>query len=305
MADFSESFHKTTKLLLQILPFIGEETNFCLKGGTAINFFIHDMPRLSVDIDLAYLPISSRELTIQDINQTLSKISKNIQKKMPELKVLTTKNNSDNDISKISVQNRDIIVKIETNSTFRGCLYPTELRELCQTAQNTFEIFLETNVVGLPDLYAGKLCATLDRQHPRDLFDVKILLETIGITDDIRRAFVVYLCGDRRPMHELLSPNIKKQEKVFQEEFIGMLRQEISYAELAGLALEISNILRETLTTNEKQFMLSLAAGEPEWEHIDIPHISTLPALQWKLLNIQKMDSKKRDASVKALEDIL
>lgn len=47
-------------LLLQILPIVGEESCFALKGGTAINLFIRDMPRLSVDIDLTYLPIESR-----------------------------------------------------------------------------------------------------------------------------------------------------------------------------------------------------------------------------------------------------
>ena len=61
-------------------------------------------------------------------------------------------------------------------------------------------------VVPEAELYAGKLCAALDRQHPRDLFDVHILLKGAGVASPIRRAFTVYLAAHNRPMHELLQP---------------------------------------------------------------------------------------------------
>ncbi|MFB3079791.1 MAG: nucleotidyl transferase AbiEii/AbiGii toxin family protein, partial [Lysobacterales bacterium] len=70
-----------------------------------------------------------------------------------------------------------------------------------------FEISATANTLGVADLYGGKLCAALDRQHPRDIFDVKILMENEGITDEIRTAFVVYLASHDRPMSELLDPN--------------------------------------------------------------------------------------------------
>jgi predicted nucleotidyltransferase component of viral defense system len=54
---FSEIYRKQVKLLIRILPFIAEEDCFALKGGTAINLFVRNMPRLSVDIDLTYLPV--------------------------------------------------------------------------------------------------------------------------------------------------------------------------------------------------------------------------------------------------------
>jgi len=56
-------------LLLQTIPFIAEENIFALHGGTAINLFVRDMPRLSVDIDLTYLPIDNRKKALSNISE--------------------------------------------------------------------------------------------------------------------------------------------------------------------------------------------------------------------------------------------
>lgn len=53
-------FFKQADLVVQILPFVNAETCFALKGGTAINFFVRNFPRLSVDIDLVYVPVEDR-----------------------------------------------------------------------------------------------------------------------------------------------------------------------------------------------------------------------------------------------------
>lgn len=52
----SEPYRAQMDLLLQVLPLVAKEESFALKGGTAINLFVRDMPRLSVDIDLTWLP---------------------------------------------------------------------------------------------------------------------------------------------------------------------------------------------------------------------------------------------------------
>ena len=54
---FREVYRRQVQLLIRVLPSIAEEACFALKGGTAINLFVRDMPRLSVDIDLTYLPV--------------------------------------------------------------------------------------------------------------------------------------------------------------------------------------------------------------------------------------------------------
>jgi len=86
---------------------------------------------------------------------------------------------------------------------------PPVQNELCEAAQEAYELFVEIPRLDSADLYAGKLCAALDRQHPRDLFDVMHLQAAGAIPDSIRRAFVAYLAGHRRRIAELLQPNRK------------------------------------------------------------------------------------------------
>lgn len=48
---------------------------FALKGGTAINLFVRNLPRLSVDIDLAYLPMNNRQQALDEIDTALKTIA--------------------------------------------------------------------------------------------------------------------------------------------------------------------------------------------------------------------------------------
>ena len=76
-------FFKQAELLLRILPLIYKEQEFALKGGTAINFFVQDLPRLSVDIDLTYLPVNDRDFALNEIRSILLLISEGIKKRIP------------------------------------------------------------------------------------------------------------------------------------------------------------------------------------------------------------------------------
>jgi hypothetical protein len=81
-------FFKAAKLMLEMISFVAEERCFALKGGTAINFFLCDMPRLSVDIDLTYLPIEDRNTLLNNISAALSRITANIKRVIPGLKYI-------------------------------------------------------------------------------------------------------------------------------------------------------------------------------------------------------------------------
>ena len=111
---------------------------------------------------------------------------------------------------------------MEPNLVLRGSVYSPIQAKLCKKAENEFELSVSTKVLSTADIYGGKICAALDRQHPRDFFDLKLLLENEGLTDEIRRAFVVYLASHDRPMHELLKPKWKDIKAVFEKEFKGM-----------------------------------------------------------------------------------
>jgi hypothetical protein len=69
------------------MPFVNTEACFALKGGTAINFFVRDFSRLSVDIDLVYLPLEDRPTTLQGIDAALQRIATKIRRALPGAQV--------------------------------------------------------------------------------------------------------------------------------------------------------------------------------------------------------------------------
>ena len=75
---FNETYQRQVSLLIKMLPCVATEDCFALKGGTAINLFIRDMPRLSVDIDLTYLPVSSREESLAAIDAAMKRIAQRV-----------------------------------------------------------------------------------------------------------------------------------------------------------------------------------------------------------------------------------
>jgi predicted nucleotidyltransferase component of viral defense system len=295
-------FFRQAEQMLRLLPIVQREECFALKGGTAINFFIRDMPRLSVDIDLTYLPIDGRDVALANISAALARISKEIQRAFKGTKVIETRNRTGTNIAKLIVSPGAYQVKIEPNEVLRGVLYGSEDRETSASVQKTFEMASTARCVSIEDLYGGKLCAMLDRQHPRDLFDVKELLANEGITKSIRRAFVVYLAGHNRPMDELLAPTWLDREKLYEREFIGMTAKPVAYNELVGAREACLAILRKTLDDRDKRFLLSMMQQEPDWKVIGIANLEKLPSLQWKLQNIAKMADRKREAAMTALK---
>jgi len=64
-------YYQQVVLLLDVLPIVGQETCFALKGGTAINLFVRNLPRLSVDIDLTYLPVQDRTTSLREVGSAL------------------------------------------------------------------------------------------------------------------------------------------------------------------------------------------------------------------------------------------
>ncbi len=87
MIDSRSIYNKQVQLLLEVLPYVSKETCFALKGGTAINMFVRDMPRLSVDIDLMYLPIEERTTSLTHISEALERIATTIEAGLKGAKV--------------------------------------------------------------------------------------------------------------------------------------------------------------------------------------------------------------------------
>ena len=300
---FSPIYYRQVKLLLSVLPLLQKHDCFALKGGTAMNLFVQDFPRLSVDIDLAYLPLVARDEALTQIAKALEKLAEEIKAGLGD--ALVTKQPVAGVTGRLVVHAPDAQIKIEPNFVFRGAVYPVETQMLCSAAQEEFEQFSENRILSVADLYGGKICAALDRQHPRDLFDVFLMLERFGLTDEIRTAFVVYLAGHPRPMAELLDPNEQPLDELYNSQFAGMTREPVSLETLMDVRRRLIRDLNEKLSENERYFLLSMKSGEPEWNRLPIEHLEQLPALQWKLRNIGKMEPVKHQMAVDELRRVL
>ncbi|MCF6292260.1 MAG: nucleotidyl transferase AbiEii/AbiGii toxin family protein [Robiginitomaculum sp.] len=295
-----QTYRGQVELLLQVLPEVAKETCFALHGGTAINLFIRDLPRLSVDIDLTYVPIEDRATSLQDIGAALERIKANIETVLPSVRVIHQR-----DICKLQVSLQGVQIKVEVNQIGRGTLDSPKKWTLCETVQNSFDAFCVIQLVPFGQLYGGKIFAALDRQHPRDLFYVKYLLENEGFSEGVKTGFLLCLLSGDRPFHEIISPNFQDQRMAMANQFEGMSAEEFTYGDFENTREKLVQEIHHSLSKNDKQFLLSVANAEPEWGLYDF---EKFPAVQWKLLNLQKLKNnnpeKHRD-QYNALKSVL
>jgi len=299
----NEKYLKQAELLLRVLPYIAREEVFALKDGTAINFFWRDLPRFSIDIDLAYCKIEYRELSLTNISTRLVSIQVRIQRIFPNIKI-TQKKDRDNIVGLI-INYENSTIKIEVNTVIRGTVFPVVNKKLCKKAEEKFELTTSVNSLSIEDLYGGKICAALDRQHPRDLFDIKLLMENEGLSESIIKAFVFYLVSHSRPIVEILNPGLENIEQVFQNEFSGMTAEDVKIEDLISVRSKLISELKSLLTDDQKNFILSFKNLKPEWELSGIEEIENYPSVQWKLMNLNKMDNKKHKDAYNKLRGYL
>ena len=281
----NDLYKRQLSLLLEILPAIAEEKNFALHGGSAINLFHLNMPRLSVDIDLTYVPFSyDRNADLKNIRLALEKIKLGLKKQIPVIRFSDQQRS--NEELKLICSTPGATVKVEVNQINRGIIANTCIKILCNKAQELFDRFCEVVTVSPGQLWGGKIVAALDRQHPRDLFDVKNLLNKVGYTDDIKTGFLYFILCSNRPVHELLNPKRIDQHVVFNSQFSGMTDDAFSYDDFEDIREKLIAKVNCSLTTSDKTFLTAFAKGEPFW---DIYKYSQFPAIRWKLLNIKRL----------------
>jgi predicted nucleotidyltransferase component of viral defense system len=282
-----ERYKSQVRLLIQALPEIAKEKAFALKGGTAINLFYRDFPRLSVDIDLTYLPLKPRNEALEEINMTLDRLGDAIPKALSGVTSQRIAGGSGNE-TRLLIRKDRVEVKIETTPVGRGTVHQPELRKVTEAVEDEYG-FAEIPVVAFPDLFGGKLVAALDRQHPRDLYDIRLLYDNEGITDELVRTFLIYVAMSSRPMHEILKPSLKPLEADYTREFQGMTEVDIPLKELEETRLRLIDNLKARLREPEQRFLLTLHDGEPDFNAIGLPQAEDLPAVKWKVLNLRKL----------------
>ena len=300
-----ERYVDQVRLLVDILPAVAAEEDFALKGGTAINLFYRDLPRLSVDIDLTFLPIRARSQSLMDIDAAMDRIAEagSMVRGVTSSRIA----GGGGGATRVLFQRGAATVKVETSPVTRGAVFEPEIKRVTPAVEDEFG-FAETRLVAFEDLYAGKLHAALDRQHPRDLFDVKLLYENEGITEDLFRAFLVYVASSSRPPHELLNPNLIPLTNVFEAEFSGMTVDTVAVTDLEQVRNRLIEDVQSRLTDSAAQCLRTLVSGEPDFHAIGLPSAANLPAVQWKLQNIQKLrdtNPEKHAVQCESLESLL
>lgn len=284
----SPAYRAQVELLLRVLPHVAKEQLFALKGGTAINLFESDLPRLSVDIDLTYLPSEDRKTAMKGITDGLGRIREDVSKAIRGIQV-TLLPQRDGQEAKLSCRQNGVQIKVEVNTTMRGYLEEPRMMQVTDRVQEEFGLFAAINVVAKGDLYGGKICAALDRQHPRDLFDIHRLFGREGITEQIKRGFIAALVGGNRPISELLKPNFQDQREAFATQFAGMASDPFSYQEFEATRARLVEQIHDLLSNDDRLFLVSFKNGEPDWSLYPLAGLADMSAVKWKLLNIRKL----------------
>ena len=293
-------------LLLQILPSIALKKCFAMHGGSAINLFVREIPRLSVDIDLTYLPIEDRVSTFKNIEAALLEVKEHLIKVIPKIQINGPFQHPNQ--AKLFCNLQDVQVKVEVNTIMRGVIDKPVTRQLSIRAQEEFDQFCEMPIVSIGQLYGGKICAALDRQHPRDLFDVKYMFANESLTAHIKRGFLFCLLSNKRPIHEILNPTRIDQRTVFSNQFLGMTNEPFTYDEYDETRTKLIQVINKNLGEKDKIFLISFKEGLPDWNIDAFVDFRKFPAIQWKLQNIQKLkqqNPQKHKIQLDALKRIL
>jgi predicted nucleotidyltransferase component of viral defense system len=299
---FDKVFKEQADLMITVMGYMRWDQCFALKGGTALNLFYADMPRLSVDIDLVYLPLNSREEAVTEMKSVLKSYKEKFSK--AGLQVQMAKGGEDNPVGKLIVSRGRASIKIEPNTIMRGTFYPVETKTLSSEAVGYFRQEVDVSCMSFKELMAGKLTAMLDRQHPRDIFDMMHFLKSGHDLKNFTDIFVAYLIQANRPFSELLRPNLKNIEQPFKSNFEGMTRDRVSIEELIAGRDKIIKQLPGLLKESYRRLLISIMEGRPEWQRLPFKNIGDYPGVQWKLLNIRKMSADRVKEEIRLIEDV-
>lgn len=302
MSNWDKRYADRLRLLVETLPTIAQETRFALKGGTAINLFEDDLPRLSVDIDLTWLPVGDFDADLHHIGVALGTLADKLAS--PPLRLEVRRSGSEGTTRLLASRGRARI-QIETTPVMRGTVHQVRRMQVQPGVERHFG-FVEMQVLDFNDLYAGKLAATLSRQHPRDLFDMGRLLDRSGMDERLWRTFLVYLTCSPKPAAEMLAPSEPTEfAKVFESQFKGMTAEPITVAALLDSRQRLLARVTELMDEPSLAFLLSVEREAPDFHLIDLPQAADLPGVRRKVQNLARRTSAKREADYRQLMETI
>lgn len=300
MNNNTQVYAQKVELLLRLIPIVMEEGVFAVHGGTAINLFLKNLPRYSVDIDLTYIPLSDRNASLDDINLHLQSICNKAKKAFKGMHIVPNYSTC-----KLLCEYRGKQVKVEVNQTKRGLVGGDAVTiPLSDKAQEEFGLYCEANIVPLTQLYGGKIAAALSRQHPRDLFDVRHMDIPLA---DCREGLIFCLLGSDRPIHESFAPRLIDQREAMVNQFKGMTDIPFTYDKFEATRSKLIADVNQLMNEADKRFLISFELGNPQWEGYEFEYFKDYPSVKWKLLNLEKLakqNPKKLEEEAKKLEEI-
>lgn len=301
MSSWADPFRGRLQLLTDLLPVVARAPRFALKGGTAINLFEHDLPRLSVDVDLTWLPVGEFADDRRAITEALDGLAIALRAPPLRLHVATSAAAGAEGVTRLIASRPGARVQIETTPVMRGTVHPVRTMTVQPRVQAEFG-FAEMQVLDFKDLYGGKLAAALSRQHPRDLFDVGLLLDSGRLDDDLWRTFLVYLTASPKPAWELLEPGDPRDlVTAFRTQFDGMTATPTSVERLLDHRRRLLSHFPKLMDGNAQSFLLSVEREAADFSLIGLPDAARLPGIRRKLKNLAQRNSAKREADHRSL----
>ncbi|MFJ1260740.1 nucleotidyl transferase AbiEii/AbiGii toxin family protein [Cupriavidus sp. CuC1] len=305
MSIWDKRYTDRVQLLVDILPVLAQEPRFALKGDTAINLFEHDLPRLSVDIDLAWLPVHDFAEDAALIAAALEQLADALRARPLQLQVQSSAGEGTGSTTRLVASRGRARVQIETTPVMRGTVHPVPSMVVRPKVEEAFG-FASMQVLDFADLYAGKLAAALSRQHPRDLFDVGLLLEDPRADEMLWRTFLVYLTCSPKPAWEMLRPRVPADfAATFDVHFRGMTAEPISAEALLESRERLLARVAGWLDKPSCAFLRSVEDEKPDFGLLGLSHASQLPGVRRKLHNLAQRTAAKREADRRELEQAL
>jgi hypothetical protein len=106
------------------------------------------------------------------------------------------------------------------------------------------------------------------------------------------RLFVGYVVGHNRPVHEVLFGAAKSLASAHDAEFVGMTIEQVAVETLHDVQAKLHRDVPRALTEQHRAFLLSFVRLEPDWSLMPYAHLKDMPAIRWKLQNLEKLKSK-------------
>lgn len=292
MSTWDSRYPDRVQLLVDILPTLAREPRFALKGGTAINLFEQDLPRLSVDIDLTWSPVNGFAKDCALMTEALKAMAETLRARPLRLQVQVAAKEAARSVTRLVVSRGRARVQIETTPVMRGTVHPVREMVVRPAVEEAFG-FAASKVLDFNDLYAGKLAAALSRQHPRDLFDVGLLLDDPRANPILWRTFLVYLTSSPKPAWEMLAPGEPDNfQATFDAHFRGVTAEPVSAEQLLETRSRLLATIAGWLDEASLAFLWSVENEQPDFELIGLPEAAGLPGVRRKLRNLARRSGK-------------